>query len=328
MSNARRACSGAWLALCLAGLGPDAGEAQTYPAKPIHMVVSSSPGGVTDLLGRSLATELTQRFSQQVVVENRPGANGQIAAELVAKAAPDGYTLLVTPEQTFVVNPSLYGKLSYDAEKDFTPVAGLAFVQQALVAHPSLPAGDVAELIALAKARPGALNYASVGIGSGSHLNMELFRLLAGVKLTAVHYRGATLALTDVIAGHVPMMFVNIGSALEPWRAGKVKLLAIGSARRLAEFPDLPTVAESGLPGFEARSWFGLFAPAGTPRDIVARLNREIELIFADAGYRQRVLVPNTLQPIVGSADQYAALIRADAEKWSKVIRDAHIRAD
>src|SRR5262245_58727885 len=198
-------------------LGADGSAAQTYPSRPIHIVVSSSPGGVTDLLGRSLAVRFGQAWDQQVVVENRPGANNQLGAEFVAKAAPDGHTLLVTPETTFVVNPTLYARLPYDAEKDFTPVAGLAFVQQALVTHPSLPVGNVAELIALAKAKPGSINYASAGIGAGSHLNMELFQLLAGVKLVAVHYRSATPALTDVIAGHVPMMFINIGSALEPW---------------------------------------------------------------------------------------------------------------
>jgi tripartite-type tricarboxylate transporter receptor subunit TctC len=309
-------------------LGASWCEAQTYPVRPIHIVVSAAPGGVTDLLARSLAPQLTQAWGQQVVIENKPGANNQIGTEYVAKAAPDGYTLLVTPETTFVVNPSLYAKLSYDAEKDFAPVAGLAVVQHALVVNPSLPATNVAELIALAKARPGELNYATTGRGSAAHLNMELFQLLAHLKLVPIHYRGATPALTDVIAGHVPMMFVNIGSALEPWRAGRVQLLAIASAQRLAEFPDLPTVAESGVPGFEARSWFGLFAPSGTPGDIIARLNGEIRRIFADTEYRQKVLVPNTLQPIAGSPEQYAALVKADAEKWSKVIKDANIKAD
>jgi tripartite-type tricarboxylate transporter receptor subunit TctC len=309
-------------------LGADLRAAQPYPAKPIHIVVASAPGGVTDLLGRSLAVELGRAWGQQVVIENRPGANSQIGAEFVAKSAPDGYTLLLAPETAFVVNPSLYAKLPYDAERDFTPVAGLAMVQQALVIHPSLPANTVAELIALAKARPGELNYGCAGIGSASHLNMELFKLLTGAKLIGVHYRGATPALTDVIAGHVSAMFVNIGSVLEPWRAGRVRLLAIGTAERLAEFPALPTVAESGVPGFEARSWFGLFAPSGTPRDIVARLNAEIQRIFSDVSYGERVLRPNALQPIAGSPEQYAALIKRDAEKWSKVIRAANIKPD
>ena len=237
----------AWLAAAITFgcvcLGAEPGAAQPYPAKPIHIVVATAPGGVTDLLGRSLAVELGRIFGQQVVVENRPGANSQIGAEFVAKSASDGYTLLLAPETAFVVNPSLYAKLPYDAEKDFTPVAGLAMVQQALVVHPSLPASTVAELVALAKARPGELNYGCAGIGSASHLNMELFKLLTDVKLVGVHYRGATPALTDVIAGHVSAMFVNIGSVLEPWKAGRVRVLAIGTAARLPEFPDLPTVA-------------------------------------------------------------------------------------
>ncbi|MFL6949849.1 MAG: Bug family tripartite tricarboxylate transporter substrate binding protein [Xanthobacteraceae bacterium] len=321
-----------WLAAAIACgglcLGVDSGAAQPYPAKPIHIVVASAPGGVTDLLGRSLAVELGRIFGQQVVIENRPGANSQIGAEFVAKSAPDGYTLLLAPETVFVVNPSLYAKLPYDPEKDFTPVAGLAMVQQALVIHPSLRANTVAELIALAKARPGELNYGCAGIGSASHLNMELFKLMTDVKLVGVHYRGATPALTDVIAGHVSAMFVNIGSVLEPWKAGRVRLLGIGTAARLPEFPDLPTVAESGVPGFEARSWFGLFAPSGTPRETVAKLNGEIQRIFSDSAYGERVLRPNALQPIAGSPEQYAALIKRDAEKWSKVIRAANIKPD
>jgi len=309
-------------------LGADASVAQPYPAKPIHIVVATVPGGVTDLLGRSLAVELGRIFGQQVVIENRPGANSQIAAEFVAKSPPDGYTLLLAPETAFVVNPTLYARLPYDAERDFTPVAGLAMVQQALVIHPALPANTVAELIALAKAKPGELNYGCAGIGSASHLNMELFKLLTETNLVGVHYRGATPALTDVIAGHVSAMFVNIGSVLEPWRAGRVRLLAIGTAERLPEFPDLPTVAESGVPGFEARSWFGLFAPSGTPRNVVAKLNTEIQRVFSDPDYRERVLRPNALQPIAGSPEQYATLIRHDAEKWAKVIRAANIKPD
>ena len=308
--------------------GAQPGAAESYPARPIYIVVPSAPGGVTDLLARSLAVRLTQAWGQQVIIENKPGANNQIGAEFVAKAAPDGYTLLVAPETTFVVNPTLYGKLLYDPDKDFAPVAGLAFVQQALVVNPSLPAKSVAELIGLARTKPGELAYACAGIGSASHLNMELFQAKAQVKFLAVHYRGATPALTDVIAGHVPMMFVNIGSTLEAFRAGRVKLLAIGSGERLPEFPDLPTVAESGVPGFEARSWFGLFAPSRTPAQIIAKLNGEVHRIFADPEYRQNVLAPNTLQPIASSPEQYAALIRADAEKWGKLIRDANIKGD
>jgi tripartite-type tricarboxylate transporter receptor subunit TctC len=317
-----------FFAVCGLLLGAASALAQTYPAKPIHIIVSAAPGGVTDILGRTLGQRLGETWGQQVIVENKAGANNQVAAEFVAKSAPDGLTLLLSPEVTFVINPSLYAKLSYDPVKDFTPVSGLASVNHALVANPSLPAKNVQELIALAKQKPGELNYGTYGIGSAGHLNMEMFQGMAGVRLTPVHYRGATPALTDVIAGHIPMMFINIGSVAEPWKAGQVKVLAVGSAKRLAQYPDLPTVAESGVPGFEARSWFGLSAPAGTPREVVLKINGEVKRIFADPDYREKVLVPNNLEPMANSPEEYAELIKSDAQKWAKVIRDANLKVD
>jgi tripartite-type tricarboxylate transporter receptor subunit TctC len=305
-----------------------AAQEQPYPTKSIRFIVSNAPGGVTDTMARSIGQRLTDAWGQQVVVENKPGANTQIAAEFVARSAPDGYTLLLTPEVTFVINPSLYKKLSYDAEKDFVPVTGLVSVNHALVVHPSLPVSSVGELIALAKSKPGDLNYATLGPGSAAHLNMEMFQSAAGVKLTPVHYRGATPALTDVVAGHVPIMFVNIGSVRGQWKAGQVKVLAIASANRLAQFPDLATVAESGVPGYAAGSWFGLFAPGGTPRAIVAKLNAEVQRTLADPQFRDKVLVPNALVPIVSTPEQYAEQIRADAQKWGKVIRAAGLKME
>ena len=320
-----------WLRALIAfgciGLGA-ANAQENYPSKPIRIIVSNAPGGVTDTIARTVGQRLTEAWGQQVVVENKPGANTQIAAELVARSAPDGYTLLLTPDVTFTINPSLYSKLTYDPMKDFAPVSGLVSTTHGLFAHMSLPAQGVRELIALAKAKPGEINYATVGIGSAPHLNMEMFQAAAGVKLTAVQYRGSTPALTDLAAGHVPLMFVNIGTAQGAWQAGKVKLLAVGAVQRLKQFPDVPTVAESGLAGFEARSWFGLFAPGGTPRDIVAKLNAEIQKILADPAFRERVLLPNTLEAIAGSPDDYTAMIRADAAKWAKVIGDAKLKVD
>jgi len=260
-----------WLAIAVVScLLPAAAAAQeaNYPSKPVTIIVPAAPGGVTDALGRTLAQRFTDAWGQQVIVENKAGANNQIAAEYVTKAAPDGYTLLIGPEVTFVVNPSLYAKLPYDPVKGFTPISGLVTINHALIVNPALPVQNVKELIALAKQKPGELNYGTFGVGSSGHLNMELFQALSGAKFQAVHYKGATPALTDAMAGHIQMMFISVGSAVPQWKAGKVKLIAVGAPKRMPLLPEVPTVAESGLPGYEAVSWFGLFGPPGrsTPR--------------------------------------------------------------
>jgi tripartite-type tricarboxylate transporter receptor subunit TctC len=316
---------GAMLALVL--LAPFA-HAQAWPTKPITIIVPAAPGGVTDALGRQLAQRFTQTFGQQAIVENRPGANNQVAAEYVAKSAPDGHTLLIGPEVAFVVNPSLYARLPYDPVKDFVPVSGLVTINHALITHPSLPVANVKELIEHAKKKPGELNYGTFGIGSSGHLNMELLQATAGIKFQPVHYKGATPALTDVMAGHIQMMFISVGSAVPQWRAGKVKLLAIGAGKRLAQLADVPTVAESGLPGFEAVSWFGLFAPAGTPRDTVAKLNAEVRRIFADPEFQQTFLERQYFQSIAGTPGELADYLKSEEAKWSKVIRDAKVKAE
>jgi tripartite-type tricarboxylate transporter receptor subunit TctC len=308
--------------------GSVAAQEQNYPSRTIRIVVSSAPGGVTDTLARTLGQRLAAAWGQHVVVENKPGANNQIGTEHVAKSPPDGYTLLLTPEVTFVVNPHLYTRLSYDAEKDFAPITGLASVNHALVVHPSLRVQSVRELISVAKSKPDELNYATLGIGSAAHLNMEMFQGMTGTRLTPVHYRGATPALTDVVAGHVPMMFVNIGSAASAWKAGQVNVLAIASPKRLAHFAEVPTVAESGVPGFEAQSWFGLFAPRATPQDIIGKINAEVQRVFNDPEYREKVLVPNTLESLVSSAANYEALIKKDAMKWGQVITAAKLKIE
>ncbi len=302
--------------------------AQTYPARPITIVVPASPGGVTDVLGRTLARHLSDAWGQQVIVENKPGANNQLAAEYTAKAAPDGYTLFIAPEVTFVVNPSLYAKLAYDPVKDFTPITGLVIINHALIVHPSVPVASVKELIELAKKRPGEINYGTYGLGSTGHLNMALLETLAGVKFVPIHYKGAAPALTDVVAGHIQMMFVSLGTAMGQWKDGKVKLLAIGAGKRLAALPEVPTVAEGGLPGYEAVSWFGLFGPAGMPPDVVAKINGEVRRIFADPEVRRTVIAPQFFETISGSPEQLAAYLKAEGEKWSRVIRDANIKAE
>ena len=305
-----------------------AADAQQFPAKTITLVVPAAPGGVTDLLARALGQHFKESFGRPVVVENKPGASNQIAAEYVARSPADGYTLLVSPEATVVINPFLFAKLHYNAATDFVPIAGLVKIHQALVTNPSVPAHNVADFIALAKKQPGALNYGTYGVGSTGHLNMEMFEAMAAVQLVAIHYKGATPALTDVIAGHIQAMFISVGSAVQPWKAGEINLLGVGSKERLARLPDIPTIAESGLPGFEAASWFGLFAPAGTPPAIVDQLNAQTQRVLAEPEFRAAVLDPQFFEPMTGSPQDFAAFIKSDAEKWRRVIRLANVKVE
>jgi tripartite-type tricarboxylate transporter receptor subunit TctC len=305
-----------------------AGQEASYPTKPVTIIVPAAPGGVTDALGRTLAQRFTDAWGQQTIVENKPGANNQIAAEYVTKAAPDGYTLLIGPETTFVVNPSLYPKLAYDPVKGFTPISGLVTINHALIVNPALPVQNVKELIALAKQKPGELNYGTFGIGSSGHLNMELFQALSGAKIQAVHYKGATPALTDVMAGHIQLMFISVGSAVPQWKADKVKLLAVGAAKRMALLPEVPTVAESGLPGYEAISWFGLFGPPGLPAETVGKINAEVRKIFADPEIKKNFLERQYFESIAGTPEQLTKYIKADEPKWRKVIHDAKVKGE
>jgi tripartite-type tricarboxylate transporter receptor subunit TctC len=310
--------------------GACAAQTPAYPARPITIVITSVPGGVTDVVGRALGHELTKAWGQQVIIENKGGASHIIGAEAVAKAAPDGYTLLVGESGTFTVNPTLYpkDKLPFDTEKDFIPITGLVRINQALLADRSLPVANAAELIALAKGKPGQLTYGTAGIGSALHMNMELFDHMAGIRLVAVHYRGATPALTDLIGGSINVMTISVASALPPLQAGQLKILGIGSLRRLSQVPDIPTVAESGLPGYQATAWFGLFATAGTPRDIVMTIDTEVRRIFGDPAFRARFLDPQMFEPMAAAPDEFADYIKAERAKWSKVIRDANIRLE
>jgi tripartite-type tricarboxylate transporter receptor subunit TctC len=308
--------------------GPISAHAQSFPTKPVSIIVTSAPGGAADATARVLALHLGKAWSQQVIVENKPGGNTQIAADYVAKAAPDGHTLLLGPDVTFTVNPHLYRKLSYDPVKDFEPITGLTVLHQALVTHPSLAANNVAELLALAKAKPGGLNYGTFGLGSAGHLNMEALQAQAGVKLTAVHYRGAAPAMTDVIAGHIQLMFVSFGSALQSWKGGQLKMLAIGSPKRLPDYPDLPTVAEGALPGFEAKSWFGLFATGGTPRAIVTKINADVRKIIDSPDFATTFLAKQMMQSITSTPEAYAELIRTDSRLWAKVIAAANLKIE
>jgi tripartite-type tricarboxylate transporter receptor subunit TctC len=330
-----RATVEAPLRIALAGLavilgiiiGPPA-FAQAYPNKPIHIVVPFAPGGITDILARALGQRLNESLGQQVVIENKPGANSQVGAEYVAKAAPDGYTLLATADTTFVMNPHLYNKLNYDPVTDFVPVSGLGISPQALALHPSVPARTLSELIEIGKTKPGTINYGTFGAGSTGHLNIVLLENLTGAKFTAVHYKGAAPAITDVMGGHIQMVIVSIGLVAQHWQAGKLKVLGFGSTARLPQFPDTPTLAESGLPGYEAGAWYGLAAPKGTPREIVVKLSTETQKIFADPAFREKFLAPNFVYSIASSPESFVERIRLDLDKWGKVIRNAQVKVE
>jgi tripartite-type tricarboxylate transporter receptor subunit TctC len=316
------------LLAALAGASP--AQAQSYPTRTITLTVTAAAGGVTDVVARALGQRLSEAWGQQVVIENKGGAAHVVGAQSVAKAAPDGYSLLVAEAGTFVINPTLYGKgkLPYDEDKDFAPITGIVRINQALLGHPSVPAKNVAELIALAKQKPGELTYGTAGIGSAPHMNMVLLESMAGVKLVAVHYRGAAPALTDVIAGHVNLMSVSVSLALPPFRSGQIKIFGIGSPKRLAPAADIPTVAESGLPGYEAATWFGLFATAGTPREVVLKLNAEVQKILADPEFREKFLAPQMFEPMASTPEAFADYIKAQTQKWAKVIHEQKLSID
>jgi tripartite-type tricarboxylate transporter receptor subunit TctC len=305
-------------------------QAQTYPSRPITLVVTAAAGGVTDVVARAFGQKLSEDWGQQVIVENKGGAAHVTGASAVARAAPDGHTLMVAEAGTFTINPAIYpkGKLPYDEKTDFVPVTGLVRINQALLASKSLPVNNARELIELAKQKPGELNFGTAGIGSAPHMNIELFKNLSGVKLNAVHYRGAAPALNDLIAGHISLMSVSISLALPPYRAGQLKILGIGSEKRLPPIPDIPTVAETGLPGYESTTWFGLFAPAGTPREVVMKLNDEARKIFSDPAFDEKFLAPQMFQSLAMSPEAFDAFIKAETQKWSKVIRENDIKVE
>ena len=288
--------------------------AQTYPTKPIRLVVPFPAGGTTDILAREVGQTLSASLGQPVVIDNRPGAAGNIGSELVAKSAPDGYTLLMGTVGTHAINPSLYARLPYDHVADFAPVILVARVPNVLEVTPSLPVYSVADLIKLAKQSPGRINFASSGSGTSIHLSGELFKTMAGVDMTHVPYKGSAPALTDLIGGQVQVMFDNLPSSLPQIKAGKLRAIAVTSTQRAPALPDVPTIAESGLPGFEATSWFGVVAPAGTPPAIVARLNADVNQWLQTPDAREKLLAQGAAAA-GGSPEQFAAYIRAETEK-------------
>jgi tripartite-type tricarboxylate transporter receptor subunit TctC len=313
------------IAALLAAAGPHAAS-QEYPIKPIRIVVPVPPGGANDTLTRIIAPKLSESLRQSVIVENRAGANTTLGTAVVAKAAPDGYTLLSAPS-AHTVNSVLYGSLPYDPLKDFTPVSGLAAAPLLLTVHPSLPVKSVEELVALAKSKPGQLNYASPGNGTSGHLAGELFKSVAGVQIVHVAYKGAGPATVDLVGGHVLVMFPTFQAAMPHVKAGKLRALAQTSAARSNLAPDIPTMAQAGMPGVEINSWFGILGPAGLPKDVIAKLDGEIKNILQmrDVSDRLQALAYDTFYM---TPDRYASFMRTDLAKWTKVIREAGIRAE
>jgi tripartite-type tricarboxylate transporter receptor subunit TctC len=295
-----------------------------YPVKAVRMVIPFPPGGATDIVGRVVAQKLAERWGQPVVAENRPGAGGTIGSEAVAKSAPDGYTLLIATTSTHAVGPVLQ-KLPYDALADFTPITLLAHSPNVLVVSPQLGAADVREVIAAAKARPGALSFASSGNGTITHLTGELFKLTAGVDLLHVPYKGTALSIPDIASNRVSMLFDNIVSAQPHIRSGNVRPLAVTTARRAALMPELPTMVEAGVPGFESSAWFGLFAPAGLPAEVRARVH-EAALAALNAPDARERLVAAGADPAGDSGEDFVRQIRADMARWAQVVKAADVK--
>ena len=295
-----------------------------YPAKPIRLVVPFVPGGSTDLIARILGQKLEEVLGQQVVVENRAGAGGNIGVEYVAKAAPDGYTLIFGHVGTFGFGPSLYQKLPYDPIKDFAPVVLFAMVPNMLAVHPALPTKSVKELIALAKAHPGQINYGSSGNGSASHLATEYFKLLSKTDITAIPYKGTGPLITDLIAGQTSLTITGVPPLYPFVQSGRLRGLAVGSVKRLALMPDMPTIAEAGVAGYESSTWFGPLAPAKTPREIVVKLNTELMKILQRPDVRSRFTAEG-IEALGSTPEEFGAYIKAEIERWGRVVKAAGV---
>ena len=303
-----------------------AASAQVYPAKPIRVVIPFPPGGAADALLRPLAPKLSEALGQQAVVDPRPGANGNIAAEIVARAPADGHTLLFG-NSSLSISMTLYEKLTFDAVKDFTPISFVAFTPSVLVVHPSIPVKTIKEVIALARKNPGKLNFASGGVGNTMHLAAALLNTMAGINMVHVPYKGAGPAIVDVIGGQCDMVFVNIAPVLSHIRAGKVNPIAVTSKTRSSVLPEVPTVAESGMPGYESTTWYGFLGPAGLPKEIVARLNSTIATAAGAKDMRERYVALGA-EPETSSPEQFAAYIRKDIGSWAKVVKAAGAKAE
>lgn len=313
--------------LAIAGLSaPWLAQAQTYPDQPIRMIVPTAPAGGNDFMARIIGQKLSERLGQPVVVENKTGAGGTIGTDFVAKAKPDGYTILFGYIATHGINPAL-GKLPYDAVKDFAPITQVAEAQTVIVVNPSVPANSVQELVALAKAKPGNLNYASAGKGTLPHIAGELFKQLTGTDIGYVHYKGSSLAITDTLAGHTQIMFASLVTASGHIKAGKLKALAVTGTKRSPLLPEVPTVSEAGLQGFEVAQWYGLFAPANTPREIVDRLNRETVAVLEDPEVATK-FAEQGAEVVTSSPDDFGKLVETEIARWTQVSQKANLTTE
>ena len=315
--------SGRWAVAAIPALLAMQAPAQEFPARAIRIVVPSSPGGGTDILARQIATRLTERWGQQVVVDNRPGAGQMIGLELVAKAPPDGYTLVVAATP-LAINTVLFRKVPYDPIRDFAPVTQIAAMPNLLVSHPSLPARTVAQLITLARARPGELAYSSSGIGTGPHLTMELFNYMTGVKIEHVPYKGTNPAMIDTISGHVQLLMSTLLPPLPHIKTSRLRAIAVTGATRVSSLPEVPTIAEGGVKGYEVVGWYGMAAPAGTPRAVVSKLQAEVASILKAPETREK-LAAEGAEPVGSTPDEFGAFVKAEIDKWSKVVKAANI---
>ncbi|SOZ35658.1 Bug family tripartite tricarboxylate transporter substrate binding protein [Cupriavidus neocaledonicus] len=320
----RRLGTGLGIGLCLAAAPV---LADTYPSKPIRLLVPFPASGATDLLARAIAQKVGSNMGQQIVVDNRPGAGGAIGSDMAAKAAPDGYTLLIATTSTHAIGPHINHRLPYNTETDFTPVGQVAIATNVLVVPNSLPVKNVRELVDYAKKHPGELNYASSGNGTVVHLTTEAFKAQAGVFITHIPYRGTALAVPDLISGKVQVLFDSIVSGLPHVKDGKLKALAVTGARRSPLAPEIPTISESGLPGFVSDTWFGIYGPKGMPADIVNRLNAEFNKAIQSPEVKER-LAKLGAEPVGGTPAQFAAMVKQDSARWGKLIRDRKITAE
>jgi tripartite-type tricarboxylate transporter receptor subunit TctC len=321
-------CSTALLLLFAAWLATPAQTfAQQYPARPIRLVLGFAPGGASDTMARTIANRLAENLGQPVVIDNRAGAGGNIAAEIVAHSAPDGYTMLLGNNGILAINVSLYPKIGFDPVKDFAPVVLVASQPNILVVNPSVPAHSVKELVALARSKPGQLNYASPGAGTTGHLAADLFKTMAGVNMVVIPFKGGGPAVLAVISGECQLTFATALSVQPQIKAGKVRALAVTTARRSASFPDLPTVAEAGVPGFDAITWHGIVVPARTPQTVIARLNREFNKLLQTADMRERLMVLGS-DIIGGEPKQLSDYMRVEIPRWAKVIKESGAKAE